>query len=76
MQAHEHFAEGQRNLAQAATATDPTRLIGLAQGHFMAAQTIIQVNAYMQNFGLEDDKKRAWVKAVNQQFGPSGAPKR
>jgi hypothetical protein len=73
MQAHEHFAEGQRNLAQAASATQPERLIGLAQGHFLAAQTLIAAGAYAQQFGLEDKyEAAAWTTVENQQFGPDG----
>jgi hypothetical protein len=74
MKAHEHYAEGQRNLAQAATAQAPDRLIGMAQAHFLAAQTALQADAYGENWGMFDADRRAWEAALNQQFGPDGKP--
>jgi len=74
MKAHEHFAEGQKNLAQAATATNPERLIGLAQGHFMAAQTLLQADTYTETWGMYDAERRAWQEAAEQQFRPDGQP--
>jgi hypothetical protein len=38
----QHYKRGEELMKQAETAIDPTRLIGLAQCHFLAAQTGLQ----------------------------------
>ena len=74
MQAHEHFVEGQKNLAQAATAQTPDRLIGMAQAHFLAAQTLLQAHTIATEYDMPADHEAAWDAAAAQQFGPNGKP--
>lgn len=76
MQAHEHFAEGQRNLAQASTASQPERLIGLAHGHFLAAQAILAASQTAHLGLLTPHEAASWERAEAQQFLPDGKPLR
>jgi hypothetical protein len=73
MLAHEHYQEGEKLLAQATTATDPSRLIGLAQGHFLAAQTFMMAedSTYKQNVAPVAE---LWLAAGRQQYDPTGKP--
>jgi hypothetical protein len=75
MLAHEHYREGEKLLVEARTATDPTRLIGLAQGHFLAAQTMMMAenDAHKQNRAPVAD---FWLANGRQQYDPAGKPVR
>lgn len=72
MEAHEHFAAGKAALKQAETATQPERLLGLAHGHFLAAQTIIAIHTFNETFGIEHVEE--WDAAIDMEFDPSGKP--
>jgi hypothetical protein len=74
MKAHQHFQEGQDLLMQARTATEPSRLIGLAQGHFLAAQTLIAAVQASESEGVDPAHRKAWLAAADQQYGPNGKP--
>lgn len=70
----QHFAAGQKDLAQAATATQPERLIGLAQGHFAAAQILLEVMKIHESPGWNMEAMSEWTAAIDQQFDPNGRP--
>jgi hypothetical protein len=74
MEAYEHFKEAKVLMKKAETARAPERLIGLAHGHFMAAQTIIQVATFDHEYGLDNTERRSWEAAVDMEFDPSGKP--
>lgn len=76
MQAHEHFAAGEQNLKSAEHAMEPARFIGLAHGHFLAAQTLILAAQYEASELSTRDERVRWAKNRMQQYSPDGRPMR
>lgn len=73
MLAHEHYREGEKVLMQARTATDPSRLIGMAQAHFLAAQTMMMAENGVHKQNVEPVAQH-WLQNGAQQYDPAGKP--
>lgn len=74
MRAPEHYVAAQVHLKKAETAQEPSRLIGLAQGHLAAAQVLLTADSLATRGLMENSTKAEWAAAMAMQFGPDGRP--
>lgn len=72
MRAPEHYVAAQVHLKKAETAQDPSRLIGLAQGHLLSAQVLLAADALAMDTGMKSATREAWLAAMAMEFGPDG----
>lgn len=66
----DHYATAQGLMHKAATAQDPSRLIGLAQAHLQSCQILMQVSQVAWNA----DSAERWDTAIKLEFTPDGKP--